>query len=167
MSPPAGLAAGRLHSRSAQATPTNPIDPRITIRRSWIDTTSGPGSVVSSVNASPPCGIGRQRSAKQNQCSPALINFHFGFGDLVPVNSKKCDAGRRHLPTGNRRPPERKLMTGGPFGRAGGKPQRMIVNLPIGHAFTFPPELVPGRFLKEAGPIVSPARLRALQVRLA
>jgi hypothetical protein len=33
--------------------------------------------------------------------------------------------------------------------------------------FTFPPELVPARFLKEAGPIVSPAGLRAIPVRLA
>jgi len=29
--------------------------------------------------------------------------------DLVPVNSKKCDAGIRHRPTGRRRPSERKL----------------------------------------------------------
>src|SRR5947207_15347210 len=84
--------------------------------------TSGPGSVVSSVNASPPSGIGRHSPAKQNQSSPAFVNFHFVFGDLAPVNSKKCDAGIRQRPTGNRRPSERKLMTGGPLGRAGGKP---------------------------------------------
>src|SRR5947207_140458 len=74
--------------------------------------TSGPGAVVSSVNASPPCGIGRHSPAKQNQSSPAFVNFHFCFGDLVPVNSKKCDAGIRHRPTGNRLPSERKLMMG-------------------------------------------------------
>jgi hypothetical protein len=33
-----------------------------------------------------------------------LVNFHFVFGDLVPVNSKKCDAGTKQRPTGNRRP---------------------------------------------------------------
>src|SRR5947207_15212322 len=86
--------------------------------------TSGPGAVVSSVNASPPCGIGRHSPAKQNQSSPAFVNFHFVFGDLVPVNSKKCDAGIRHRPTENRRPSERKLMMGAPFGRDGGKPHR-------------------------------------------
>ena len=46
-----------------------------------------------------PAGIGRHSPAKQNQSSPALVNFHFVFGDLVPVNSKKCDAGTRHRPT--------------------------------------------------------------------
>src|SRR5437763_4554467 len=86
--------------------------------------TSGPGAVVSRVNALPPSGIGRHRPAKQNQSSPAFVNFHFALGDLVPVNSKKCDAGIRHRPTGNRRPSDRKLMTGAPLGRAGGKPQR-------------------------------------------
>src|SRR5215831_3446191 len=87
--------------------------------------TAGLGSVVSSVKASPaPSGIGRHRPAKQNQSSPTFVNFHLDFGDLLPVNSKKCDAGIRQRPFGNRRPSERKLMTGGPFGRAGGKPQR-------------------------------------------
>src|SRR5205823_7391978 len=86
--------------------------------------TSGPGAVVSSVNASPPSGIGRHSPAKQNQSSPVFVNFHFVFGDLVPVNSKKCDAGIRHRPTGKRRPSERKLITGAPLGRAGGKPHR-------------------------------------------
>src|SRR5207248_4725961 len=86
--------------------------------------TSGPGSVVSSVNASPPSGIGRHSPAKQNQSSPVFVNFHFAFGDLVPVNSKKCDPGIRHRPAGKRLPSERKLMMGAPFGRAGGKPHR-------------------------------------------
>src|SRR6266404_3226041 len=90
--------------------------------------TSGPGAVVSSVNASPPCGIGRHSPAKQNQSSSAFVNFHFVFGDLVPVNSKKWDAGIRHRPTGKRRPSERKLIIGAPFGRAGGKPHRNSVN---------------------------------------
>src|SRR5436190_9245200 len=90
--------------------------------------TSGPGAVVSKVNASPPSGIGRHNPAKQNQSSPALVNFHLVFGDFVPVNSKKCDAGIRHRPTGNRRPTERKLMMGAPFGRAGGKPHRNSAN---------------------------------------
>src|SRR5881227_1472815 len=44
--------------------------------------TSGPGAVVSSVNASPPWGIGRHSPAKQNQSSPAFVNFHFCFGDF-------------------------------------------------------------------------------------
>src|SRR5437764_15346766 len=90
--------------------------------------TSGPGAVVSNVNASPPWGIGRHRPAKQNQSSSTFVNFHFAFGDFVPVNSKKCDAGTRQRPTGNRRPSERKLMTGGFFGRAGGKPHRSSEN---------------------------------------
>jgi hypothetical protein len=69
-----------------------------------------------------------KQPAKQNQSSPALVNFHFVFGDFVPVNSKKCDAGTRQRPTGNHRPSERKLMTGGPLGRAGGKPHRSSEN---------------------------------------
>src|SRR5215831_14670876 len=86
---------------------------------------SGPGTVVRIVNASPPpSGIGRHRPAKQNQSAPVFVNFHFVFGDFLPVNSKKCEAGIRQRPFGNRRPPERKLMIGAPFGRAGGKPQR-------------------------------------------
>src|SRR5436190_4853997 len=90
--------------------------------------TSGPGALVSRVKASPPSGIGRHRPAKQNQSSPAFVNFHFVFGDFFSVNSKKCDAGMRHRPTGNRRPSERKLMMGAPFGRAGGKPHRNSAN---------------------------------------
>src|SRR5438270_11513565 len=90
--------------------------------------TSGPGSVVNNVKASPPWGIGRHSPAKQNQFSPTFVNFHFVFGDLAPVNSKKCDAGIRHRPTGKRRPSERKLMMGAPFGRAGGKPHRSSAN---------------------------------------
>src|SRR5437763_13394168 len=90
--------------------------------------TAGPGSVVSSVNASPRSGIGRHSPAKQNQSSPTFVNFHFVFGDFVPVNSKKNDAGIRHRPTGKRRPSERKYMTGAPLGRAGGKPHRKSEN---------------------------------------
>jgi hypothetical protein len=57
------------------------------------------------VKASPaPSGIGRHRPAKQNQSSPALVNFHFDFGDFVPVNSKKCDAGDDALPFGEPSP---------------------------------------------------------------
>src|SRR5712671_1695661 len=99
-----------------------------TICRSWIGATSGLGSVVSSVKASPPAVTGRHRPAKQNQSSLAFVNFHFVFGDFVPVNSKKCDAGTRHRPTENRRPSERKLITGAPLGRAGGKPHRNSKN---------------------------------------
>src|SRR5437764_12097046 len=90
--------------------------------------TSGPGAVVSRVKASPPSGIGRHSPAKQNQSSPAFVNFHFVFGDFVPVNSKKFDAGIRHRPTGNRRPSERKLMMGAPCGRAAGKPDCYSAN---------------------------------------
>jgi hypothetical protein len=76
----------------------------MTTWRSWIGATSGPGSVVSKVKASPgPPGMGRHRPAKQNHSSPALVNFHFAFGDFVPVNSKKCEAGIRHRPAGKRR----------------------------------------------------------------
>jgi hypothetical protein len=47
--------------------------------------TSGPGSVVRIVNASPvPSGIGRHKPAKQNQSSPNFVNRHFDLGDLVP-----------------------------------------------------------------------------------
>ncbi len=41
---------------------------------------------------------GRHSPAKQNQSSPALVNRHFDFGDLAPLNSKKCDAGTRQRP---------------------------------------------------------------------
>ena len=58
----------------------------------------------------------------------AFLNFHFDFGEVLPVNSKKCDAGTRQRPTGKRLPSERKLMIGGPLGFAGGKPQRKIEN---------------------------------------
>ncbi len=54
---------------------------------------------------------GRHRPAKQNQSSPAFVNFHLDFGDLEPVNSKKWDAGTRHRPFRNRRPSDRKLIT--------------------------------------------------------
>src|SRR5690349_14757927 len=67
---------------------------------------------------------GGHKPAKQNQSSPDLVNFHFDFGDFVPVNSKKCDAGIRQRPFGKRRPSERKLMTGAPFGGAGENSQR-------------------------------------------
>jgi Phage integrase, N-terminal SAM-like domain/ATP dependent DNA ligase C terminal region len=74
---------------------------RTTICRLWISATSGPGSVVSNVNASrAPSGIGRHRPAKQNQSSSAFVNFHFNFGGLAPVNSKKCEAGIRERPFG-------------------------------------------------------------------
>ena len=53
--------------------------------------------------------------AKQNQSSPVLVNRHLLFGDFVPVNSKKKDAGMRHRPLPKRRPSERKLITGPPW----------------------------------------------------
>src|SRR5438128_323074 len=58
---------------------------------------------------------GGHNPAKQSQSSPALVNFHFDFGGLAPVNSKKCDAGIRQRPFGNRRPSERKLITDAPL----------------------------------------------------
>ena len=98
---------------------------KMTICRSWIGTTPGPGSVVNRVKASgTPSAPGRQIPAKQNHASPARVNRHFDFGDLLPVNSKKCDAGTRQRPGPNRRPSLRKLMTGGALGRLGAKPQR-------------------------------------------
>src|ERR1700751_977745 len=72
--------------------------------------------------------MGRHSPAKQNQSSPALVNFHFDLGDFVPVNSKKFEAGIRQRPFGKRRPSDRKLITGAPLGRAGGKPHRSSAN---------------------------------------
>jgi hypothetical protein len=63
-----------------------------TICRSWIVATSGPGSVVSSVKASP-APSGRQSPAKQNQSSPTFVNFHFDFGGFRLVNSKSARPG--------------------------------------------------------------------------
>jgi hypothetical protein len=42
----------------------------------------------------------RHNPAKQNQFSPASVNFHFVFGDLVPVNSKSA------MPAPGSDPPE-------------------------------------------------------------
>src|ERR1700685_300461 len=55
---------------------------RTIIWRLWIGSTSGPGVVVSRVKAAPLSGMGRQSPAKQNQSSPAFVNFHFDFGDF-------------------------------------------------------------------------------------
>src|SRR5439155_20915149 len=86
--------------RSGHASPSGRSS--ATIWRLWIGATSGPGSVVSSVKASPsPLDIGWHKPAKQNQSPPVLVNFHFVFGDFVPVNSKKCDAGTKQRPTEN------------------------------------------------------------------
>src|ERR1700722_248067 len=87
------------------------------------------GRVVRRVKASPASpGVGRQRPAKQNHSSPTLENFYLDLGDLVPVNSKKCDAGTRQRPAGKRLLSDRKLITGAPLGFAGGKPQRNTAN---------------------------------------
>ena len=98
---------------------------KTTTWRLWIGAISGPGSVVRSVKlpGTSPCA-GRHNPAKQNQSSPALVNRHFDFGDFVPVNSKKCEAGTRHLPLQKRRPSDLKLITGGAFARPGRKPHR-------------------------------------------
>jgi hypothetical protein len=111
-----------------------PGHPVFTVKNDHLPVVNGcnirAGSVVRRVKAAPaPSGIGRYRPAKKNQSSPALVNFHFDFGDLLPVNSKKCDAGIRQRPFGKRRPSERKLMTGAPFGRADGKPHRSCTSL--------------------------------------
>src|SRR5262245_52361816 len=42
----------------------------------------------------------------------------------VPPPREEVRGGIRQPPLGNRRPSGRKLMTGAPLGRAGGKPQR-------------------------------------------
>ena len=39
-------------------------------------------------------GIGRHKPAKQNHSSPAFVNFHLVFGDLLPVNSKNARLAR-------------------------------------------------------------------------
>ena len=38
---------------------------------------------------SPPAAIGDHRPVKQNQSALAFVNFHFVFGDFVPLNSKE------------------------------------------------------------------------------
>jgi hypothetical protein len=56
--------------------PSRPVGAlQVTICRSWIGTTSGPGAVVSNVKASPPCGVGRHSPAKQNQFLADLREF--------------------------------------------------------------------------------------------
>jgi hypothetical protein len=77
---------------------------------------------MSSVAAPPPSAIGRHNPAKQDQSSPALVNFHFDFGGFAPVNSKKWKAGIRKRPFGKRGLSQRKLMTGAPLGGVGGNP---------------------------------------------
>src|SRR5438105_14776004 len=119
-----GGAARPVRDGSDRARPANPGVREPPPVDCGVGATSGPGSVMRIVKASPvPSGIERHSPAKQNQSSPALVNFHFDFGGLVPVNSKKCEAGIRERPFGNRRPSERKLITGAPLGRAGGNPQ--------------------------------------------
>jgi hypothetical protein len=109
--PVAAPVGDRPRCRSARAIPTSRSVPAQPSADHGSARHLGLGSVVSSVKASPPAAMGRHRPAKQNQSSPTFVNFHFVFGDFVPVNSKKCDAGTRHRPTGNRLPSERKLMT--------------------------------------------------------
>src|SRR5690242_3123254 len=73
-----------------------------------------------------PCPVGHW-APEAREAEPVLARlgeFHFDFGELLPVNSKKCDVAIRQRPFGKRRPPEQKLMTGAPFGHADGKPQR-------------------------------------------
>ena len=56
--------------------------------------------------------------------APLSVNRCFAFGYFEPVNSKKADAGtRQRRLLSNRRPSDRKLKTGPPFGLAGGKPK--------------------------------------------
>jgi hypothetical protein len=73
-----------------------------------------------------PCTIGH-RAPQAGEAEPVLAGLrelHFDYGAFLPANSKKCDAGIRERPFGNRRPSERKLITGAPLGLAGGNPQR-------------------------------------------
>jgi hypothetical protein len=64
-----------------------------TICRLWIGATSGPGSVVRRVKASPfSSATSGHNPAKQNHPSPALVNCHFDFGDFAPVNSNRSRA---------------------------------------------------------------------------
>ena len=115
------LLSGRVKSSHALQS----VRSKTTTWRLWIGAISGPGSVVRSVKLSgtSPCA-GRHNPAKQNQSFPALVNRHFDFGDFVPVNSKKCEAGTRHRPLEKRRPSDLKLITGGAFARSGRKPHR-------------------------------------------
>ena len=127
-SPLATPSVDRPHCRFAPAMPTNQSVPAQPSADHGSARHLGWGRWSASVKASPPTAIGRHRPAKQNQSSLAFVNFHFVFGDFVPVNSKKCDAGTRHRPTGNLRPSERKFTTGGPLSRADGKPHRNSEN---------------------------------------
>jgi hypothetical protein len=81
-----------------------------------------PGSVVSSVNAFPaPSGIGRHNPAKQNQSSPGLVNFHFDFGDLVPVlRGTLCPADGRFVMTTDMNAGRYILTAGGLLGPSAG-----------------------------------------------
>ncbi len=58
----------------------------------------------------------------QNQSRPASVKRQRVLGYFEPVNSKKALAGTRQRPGPNRRPSERKLVTGGALGRGGAKP---------------------------------------------
>src|SRR4051794_24468137 len=87
--------------------------------------TSGPGSVVSIVKVG---GLlpaaSRHNPATAMNGAPLRVKRCLAFGYLVPVNSKKAEAGmRQRLLAAKRRPSERKLNTGPPFGPVGGKPK--------------------------------------------
>ena len=61
---------------------------------------------------------------------PPRANRCFAFGYFLPVNSKKADAGmRQRLLLAKCRPSDRKLKTGTPPGRAGGKANVIGTNL--------------------------------------
>src|SRR5215207_1404937 len=73
------------------------------------------------------CAAVRHWPPQAGEAKPVLAGlreFPLGLGDLLPVNSKKCEAGMRQRPTGNRRFSERKLIIGAPLGLDDGKPQR-------------------------------------------
>ena len=64
---------------------------KMTICRSWIGATSALGSVVSSVKASPPAGIGRHRPAKQSRTDHRLKDADI-VDHLVELVEKKAAA---------------------------------------------------------------------------
>ena len=76
-------ASGRV--RSSQVAQSSRL--RITICRSWIGATSGPGWVVSSVKAPPPSGIGRHLAREAEPVLAGLRELPLGLRRFFPVNS--------------------------------------------------------------------------------
>ena len=128
-SPPAGAARARPRWSTDPARPPTAAGRAPRSGGRGTASTSGPGSMVSMVKLSGQSpSAGRHRPAMQNQSWSFEVNFQRVFGYLVPVNSKKCEAGIRQRPRPNRRPSERKLITGAALGRNGLKPHFSVAS---------------------------------------